>query len=206
MEGRCIAFPNIYQHRVSPFELRDKSKPGHRKILAFFLVDPTLGQPRPVVPNPQPREKKNFWGNGKDEGGSSRSGNWVQDGIEKALNFFTSRPGAAGELNAPNSTAIQPKIPSTSVIPPQQKHWVSLATADIDTQLNNSSTTPSIQVQTANASLSTIMARPGGENISALMTMQDALEYRLELMDERTVFVGTQDEQYFATTFNFCEH
>ena len=39
--GRCIVFPNIYQHCVSPFELVDHSKPGHRKILVFFLVDPT---------------------------------------------------------------------------------------------------------------------------------------------------------------------
>ncbi|KAJ7205164.1 hypothetical protein GGX14DRAFT_644910 [Mycena pura] len=39
--GRCIAFPNIYQHRVSPFRLADPSKPGVRKILVFFLVDPT---------------------------------------------------------------------------------------------------------------------------------------------------------------------
>ncbi|KAJ3168144.1 hypothetical protein HDU88_001582 [Geranomyces variabilis] len=39
--GRCIAFPNTYQHRVEPFRLVDPSKPGHRKILAFFLVDPS---------------------------------------------------------------------------------------------------------------------------------------------------------------------
>ena len=38
---RCIAFPNIYQHRVQPFELVNSFKPGHRKILVFFLVDPT---------------------------------------------------------------------------------------------------------------------------------------------------------------------
>ncbi|OSC98802.1 hypothetical protein PYCCODRAFT_1417139 [Trametes coccinea BRFM310] len=39
-EHKCIAFPNIYQHRVDAFELADPSKPGHRKILCFFLVDP----------------------------------------------------------------------------------------------------------------------------------------------------------------------
>ena len=39
---RCIAFPNTYQHRVAPFELVDKTKPGVRKILVFFLVDPTI--------------------------------------------------------------------------------------------------------------------------------------------------------------------
>ncbi|KAG8849662.1 hypothetical protein FRB96_000688 [Tulasnella sp. 330] len=40
LQDRCIAFPNIYQHRVSPFRLLDPGKPGHRKIIALFLVDP----------------------------------------------------------------------------------------------------------------------------------------------------------------------
>ena len=39
--GRCIAFPNVYQHHVRSFSLLDKEKPGYRKILVFFLVDPT---------------------------------------------------------------------------------------------------------------------------------------------------------------------
>ena len=39
--NRCIAFPNLYQHQVQPFRLHDCTKPGHRKILVFFLVDPT---------------------------------------------------------------------------------------------------------------------------------------------------------------------
>jgi hypothetical protein len=37
---RAVVFPNVYQHRVSPFSLVDRSKPGFRKILCFFLVDP----------------------------------------------------------------------------------------------------------------------------------------------------------------------
>ncbi|MBB4961763.1 DUF4246 domain-containing protein [Micromonospora polyrhachis] len=40
--GRCLAFPNILQHRVAPFRLADPTRPGHRKILAFFLVDPSV--------------------------------------------------------------------------------------------------------------------------------------------------------------------
>ncbi|MFG2895909.1 DUF4246 domain-containing protein [Streptomyces zaomyceticus] len=39
--GRCLAFPNILQHRVGSFRLTDATRPGHRKILAFFLVDPS---------------------------------------------------------------------------------------------------------------------------------------------------------------------
>ena len=40
IEKRCIAFPNILQHRVSPFSLQDPSKPGYRKIVVFFLIQP----------------------------------------------------------------------------------------------------------------------------------------------------------------------
>ncbi len=39
-KGRVLCFPNIYQHRVPSFSLVDKTKPGYRKILVFFLVDP----------------------------------------------------------------------------------------------------------------------------------------------------------------------
>lgn len=41
-EGRLLTFPNVFQHRVGPFRLLDKSKAGHRKILALFLVDPHI--------------------------------------------------------------------------------------------------------------------------------------------------------------------
>ncbi|MEU2548723.1 DUF4246 domain-containing protein [Streptomyces roseolus] len=40
-QGRCLAFPNVLQHRVGAFRLADPTRPGHRKILAFFLVDPS---------------------------------------------------------------------------------------------------------------------------------------------------------------------
>lgn len=38
--GRCIAFPNLFQHQVQSFELEDKTKPGIRKLLVYFLVSP----------------------------------------------------------------------------------------------------------------------------------------------------------------------
>ncbi|CAE6436243.1 unnamed protein product [Rhizoctonia solani] len=55
-QDRCIAFPNTYQHRVSPFELSDKSKPGHRKIVALFLVDPAIHRPSTTIVPPQQKE------------------------------------------------------------------------------------------------------------------------------------------------------
>lgn len=39
-EGRLLAFPNVFQHRVSPFKLADPTKPGHRRFIALWLVDP----------------------------------------------------------------------------------------------------------------------------------------------------------------------
>jgi hypothetical protein len=40
--GRMVVFPNVLEHRVEPFELVDKTRPGHRKMVAIFLVDPAV--------------------------------------------------------------------------------------------------------------------------------------------------------------------
>ncbi|PVH93126.1 hypothetical protein DM02DRAFT_542188 [Periconia macrospinosa] len=55
-EDRVLTFPNVLQHRVSPFSLADKTKPGHRKILALFLVDPYTRIPSTAIVPPQQRE------------------------------------------------------------------------------------------------------------------------------------------------------
>ena len=52
-EGRCFAFPNIYQHLVSPFRLADGMRAGHRKILAFLLVDSDITIPSATTVGPQ---------------------------------------------------------------------------------------------------------------------------------------------------------
>ena len=53
---RCVAFPNSYQHQIQPFRLEDATKPGHRKILVFFLVDPTRKVLSATDVAPQQRE------------------------------------------------------------------------------------------------------------------------------------------------------
>lgn len=54
--GRTISFPNLYQHRVSPFSLLDKTKPGYRKIVVFFLVNPFKRIPSTTEVAPQQLE------------------------------------------------------------------------------------------------------------------------------------------------------
>ncbi|MGW2780328.1 DUF4246 domain-containing protein [Streptomyces populi] len=97
--GRCLAFPNILQHRVGSFRLTDPTRPGHRKILAFFLVDPSE------------------------------------------------------------------KIVSTSDVPPQQP-WSDTST----------------------------------------MTLEQAKNYREQLMQERKFFVDEHNEQLYEREFSLCEH
>ncbi|MFJ6048858.1 DUF4246 domain-containing protein [Streptomyces sp. NPDC092307] len=97
--GRCLAFPNVLQHRVGSFRLADATRPGHRKILAFFLVDPSE------------------------------------------------------------------KIVSTSDVPPQQP-WSETST----------------------------------------MTLEQAKNYREQLMRERKFFVNEHNEQLYEREFSLCEH
>ncbi|WP_228981083.1 DUF4246 domain-containing protein [Streptomyces sp. DH12] len=97
--GRCLAFPNVLQHRVGSFRLVDPTRPGHRKILAFFLVDPSE------------------------------------------------------------------RIVSTSDVPPQQP-WSETCT----------------------------------------MTLEQAKDYREQLMRERKFFVDEHNEQLYEREFSLCEH
>ncbi|KAG8916501.1 hypothetical protein FRC01_003116 [Tulasnella sp. 417] len=64
--NRCIAFPNMYQHKISPFKLVDSTKTGHRKIVALFLVDPENRVPSTSDIPPQ-------------------QGHWARDAIFDAL-------------------------------------------------------------------------------------------------------------------------
>jgi hypothetical protein len=57
-EGRLLAFPNVLRHRINQFQLIDKTKSGHCKVAAFFLVDPS----RPILStaNVAP-QRKDWW-------------------------------------------------------------------------------------------------------------------------------------------------
>ncbi|KNE57542.1 hypothetical protein AMAG_03242 [Allomyces macrogynus ATCC 38327] len=133
-QGRMVAFPNMYQHHVAPFELADKSREGHRKIVAFFLVDP--------------------------------------------------------------SSPIGEEVVSTSRVPPQQADWIADAWAK-DGQFPLA----------AGQQLPREMIDAVVKKIDGAMTLDEAKELRLELMDERTSAVGEIEElAYSGATYNLCEH
>jgi len=57
-EGRILTWPNILQHQVQPFKLADPTKPGCRKILALFLVDPNI---RVISTANVPCQRRDWW-------------------------------------------------------------------------------------------------------------------------------------------------
>lgn len=126
-EGRLLAFPNILQHRVSPFSLADKSKPGHRKILAFFLVDPHM------------------------------------------------------------------RIISSANIPPQNEEWWGKRREVMDEVLGGRLPVELRDMVNQNADAGPI-------------TMDEAKQYRLELMEERSSAAVHQNEEFEIGSFSLCEH
>ncbi|OJD29659.1 uncharacterized protein BKCO1_750003 [Diplodia corticola] len=56
--ARLLAFPNTLQHRVDAFQLADPTRPGWRKILAMFLVDP---RQRVLSSANVPPQRRDWW-------------------------------------------------------------------------------------------------------------------------------------------------
>ncbi|KAJ5203771.1 uncharacterized protein N7498_004650 [Penicillium cinerascens] len=126
-EDRLLTFPNILQHRVSPFSLADRSKPGHRKILALFLIDPHV------------------------------------------------------------------RIISSANVPPQQADWSKGRKNLIDELLG---TRLPVELRE--------MVRK--DLPKSVMTLDEAKEYRLELMEERSIQTREQNEGFISGEFSLCEH
>ncbi|KAJ2476138.1 hypothetical protein IWW56_005077 [Coemansia sp. RSA 2131] len=83
--GRCVVFPNFYQHQMTGFKLADPTKPGHCKILTFFFIDPTTRIPSTEVVPPQQRE---WWSETAIEKGAiGRLPTLVKEQIEKLVDF-----------------------------------------------------------------------------------------------------------------------
>ncbi|KAI7542407.1 hypothetical protein KC331_g8000 [Hortaea werneckii] len=125
-EGRVLAFPNVLQHRVEPFRLADPSRPGHRKIVALFLVDPYV------------------------------------------------------------------RIPSTINVPPQRKDWWQ------ESALASGSRFGELPPELVENVVRNV------EDFS--IDLEEAKQLRLELMEERKVFVAAADAKLREDTFSFCEH
>ncbi|KAJ2059769.1 hypothetical protein GGI17_004176 [Coemansia sp. S146] len=57
-DGRCLVFPNTYQHQMPELKLEDATKPGNCKMLTFYFVEPTTRIPSTAIVPPQ---QKDWW-------------------------------------------------------------------------------------------------------------------------------------------------
>ncbi|KAL2866597.1 DUF4246 domain-containing protein [Aspergillus lucknowensis] len=126
-EGRLLTFPNNLQHCVSPFALANSSKPGHRKILALFLVDPNY------------------------------------------------------------------RIISSANVPPQREDWWEERKEGIINALPQRLPLELKEMVVQNMDVSHI-------------SMEEACQYRLELMQERTATTEIANEVFELGDFSLCEH
>ena len=83
-QGRLLTFPNILQHQVQPFKLLDPTKPGHRKILALFLVDP---HDQVISTANVPCQRADWWSESIGKTGLDRLPLELQDEIFKQVEF-----------------------------------------------------------------------------------------------------------------------
>jgi hypothetical protein len=91
-EGRLVTFPNTLQHRVSPFSLADPTKPGHRKILALFLVDPH----RRIISSANVPPQRGDWCEGK---GAAHGGMSMDEAKAYRLELMEERGMKSDQIN-----------------------------------------------------------------------------------------------------------
>ncbi|WZH49633.1 hypothetical protein QYS62_010836 [Fusarium acuminatum] len=159
-QGRLLAFPNVFHHRVSPFELQDKTKPGHRRFIALWLVDPYI---KPFSTSMVPPQQQSWW-------------------LEKAF----------GDL----STEEAEKIPNAIA------NLLSEATSGqsipaLEAAVNSGTPLPKELMD---------MVKKEAAKIAGLMSLEEAKEHRLKLMDERSRFQGAVEDEWRQHEYNFCEH
>lgn len=157
-QGRLLAFPNVFQHRVSSFELMDKTKPGHRRFIALWLVDPLT---RIINTGNVPPQQQNWW-------------------IESALKGL----GPENAENVPQAVA-QLILDSVSSHP------------GLEAAVKDGAPLPAELME---------MVRQNAGDAAVPMSLEEAKEHRLKLMQERTSFQDEARESWNEVQYSFCEH
>ncbi|KAK8057996.1 hypothetical protein PG994_008444 [Apiospora phragmitis] len=193
-EGRLLAFPNVFQHRVS-FRLQDPTKPGHRRFIALWLVDP---HQRIVSTANVPPQQLDWWAEAVFQGiGDSSSNRSSNTGEMPPEVLQLLREGKKEEL--------------TAMIPPESRRQQQQNSRSINDQDNNDGDEEEAGIK-ATKTTSRLppevvdMVRQNGVVPEGLMSREEARAHRLKLMDERSQFDQSAEQDWFSGDYNFCEH
>ncbi|KAM5356789.1 hypothetical protein ACJ41O_003435 [Fusarium nematophilum] len=157
-QGRLLTFPNVFHHRVSPFELQDKTKPGHRRFIALWLVDPLT---RVINTGNVPPQQQSWWmEHAFGNLGGENAGNVSRTIAELLLDKAPSHPGlgAAAKTGEPLPAELM------------------------------------------------AMVREDFGNDALPMSLDEAKEHRVKLMEARTGFQNGAQRHWERVSYNFCEH
>ncbi|KAK3690210.1 hypothetical protein B0T22DRAFT_499692 [Podospora appendiculata] len=158
-QGRMLAFPNTFQHRVSPFKLIDPTRPGHRRFIALWLVDPNQ---RIISTANVPPQQQDWWTEAVFGSGKTANLGQVPDEVLQLL----AEEGVAKDLPKEKLEGLRSRLPNEVMD----------------------------------------MVRKQGVKPAGLMTVEEAKEHRIKLMDIRSRFHDRSEAGWNAETYSFCEH
>ncbi|KAF2734477.1 hypothetical protein EJ04DRAFT_466559 [Polyplosphaeria fusca] len=158
--GRLLAFPNVFQHRVSPFRLEDPTKPGYRRFIALWLVDPTQ---RIISTANVPPQQMSWW-------------------LDSIL----------GQSPESRETALS-KLPIEIIALMNDKGL------DADADATGEAKLP-VEL------MELVRQHFNSDKDSLLMSLEEAHEHRLKLMQERSAHVQTSERWWQQHSYGFCEH
>jgi hypothetical protein len=157
-EGRLLAFPNVFHHRVSDFERVDETKPGHRRFIALWLVDPEI---RIISTANVPPQQQSWW-------------------LENT--FQHANEENASDIPQVIAEHMKERIPDNQII-----ETAVSAGKSLPAELTN-------------------MIKQDLEGESLLMTLEEAKEHRLKLMDIRSRVHDSAEQRWNRDQYFFCEH
>ncbi|GAB1320932.1 Manganese lipoxygenase [Madurella fahalii] len=159
-EGRLVAFPNVFQHRVSSFSLQDRTRPGHRRFIALWLVDP---HQRIISTANVPPQQLDWWA--------------------EAV-FGTESQAVVGEMPSELFQLLLEQGVAQSVKPSQEmlSKMSSRLPAEVLDMVRREQVLP-----------------------EGIMTLDEARQHRLRLMEERSAF-QVKGEEEWRNSYSFCEH
>ena len=148
------------QHAVSSFGLQDPTKPGHRRFIALWLVDPHY---RVISTGNVPPQQFDWW-------------------AEAA--FGTESKATRGDMPSEVFQLLLEQGADKIVKP----------TEELLKSMSNQLPAEVLE-----------MVRRERVKTDGLMTVEEAREHRLALMDERSAFVAL-NQQDLRQSYGFCEH
>jgi len=176
-QGRLLAFPNVFQHRVTGFKLADPTKPGHRRFIALWLVDPHR---RVISTANVPPQQAEWWS-------ESAFGTLAAD-----------KEGAAAGTTSSSSSTMPPEVRQLLI-------ERGLGGGQLAAEAVVSEKEGAVGAKLP-AELLQMVRQQVGDGADLPMTWKEAEEHRETLMKERSGFQDTARTGWSRSTYSFCEH